>query len=100
MKRRIPRRCMAYVLAALGFSRIAFASDAPEVRDCRLKQLASIGLDIGIYVLVPVNLDGTPARMGLSTAAAVSSISKARCGRDGAWDHSKRPRRSLAPTEW
>jgi len=76
MKRRIPRRCMAFVLAALGFSRIAFASDAPEVRDCQLKQLASVDLDIGINVLVPVTLEGTPARMGLSTAAAISSISK------------------------
>ena len=76
MKRRIPRRWMACVLAVLGFSRIAFASDVPEVKDCRLKQLASIDLDIGVYVSMPVTLDGTAARMGLSTAAAISSISK------------------------
>jgi hypothetical protein len=61
-------------LAFLASPAASFAGEAPQRQDCR--QLASIDLDIGPYVLLPVTLDGNQARMGLTTAMGVSSILK------------------------
>jgi hypothetical protein len=77
MKRFLGWGYLVFLLAALSCGSVtAFAGEAPQSSDCGLKQLASIDLDIGTYVLMPVTIDGTPARMGLTTSSGISSISK------------------------
>jgi hypothetical protein len=76
MNRLPPQGCLLLALAFLASPAASFAGEAPQRQDCRLRQLASIDLDIGTYVLLPVTLDGNQARMGLTTAMGVSSTSK------------------------
>jgi hypothetical protein len=71
----LPRGYLLLVLAGVVCQTTSLASDAPQERDCRLKQLASIDLKIGSIVLIPVVLDGTSAFMGLNSSLAVSMIS-------------------------
>jgi hypothetical protein len=76
MNRLIVHECMLCVVAALVCCAAAFADEAPQTKDCRLRQLASIDLKIGSLVLIPVVLDGTPAFMGLNSSMPISTISK------------------------
>jgi hypothetical protein len=64
------------ILLALVCSAASFAGDLPQDRDCTLRQLATIDLEIADHVLVPVTLDGTPARMILGTSSGLSTIYK------------------------
>ena len=52
----------------------SFAGDKPPAKDCGLRRLASINLQIGSVVLIPVVLDGVPAFMVLSLSLPVSTI--------------------------
>jgi hypothetical protein len=66
-----------FVLAAVVCGPVTtFAADAPQSRDCRLKQLASIDLKIDSTVLAPVVVNGTQSYMGLLTGSSGSSISQ------------------------
>jgi hypothetical protein len=67
-------KCLLIVLAVLVCSTTAVAIDAPQIRDCRLRQLASIDLKVGSIVLIPVILDGAPAFMGLNISLPISTI--------------------------
>jgi len=65
-----------FVLAGIVCPAASFASDAPQSRDCRLKQLASIDLKIDTTVLAPVVIDSSQRYMGLLTGSSGSSISQ------------------------
>jgi hypothetical protein len=52
----------------------SFASVEPPARDCGLRQFASIDLKVGSIVLIPVNLNGAPAFMGLNISLPISTI--------------------------
>jgi hypothetical protein len=66
------------LLVATGsiWSAASFAGADPPAMDCRLRQLASIDLQIGSTVLIPVVLDGAPAFMGLNNSLPISTISE------------------------
>jgi hypothetical protein len=69
-------RYLALLLAAIVCSpTTSFAGDAAQTGHCSLRQLASIDLQIGSIVLIPVVLDGTSAFMGLNSSLPVSTIS-------------------------
>jgi hypothetical protein len=77
MKGFLPCGYLMFLLAGVVcWPATSLAGDAPQTRDCRLRQLASIDLKIGTVVLVPVALDGVPAFMGLNTSIPISTISQ------------------------
>lgn len=76
MTKLVPWGCVLLVLVGMVCPVSSFASEGPPPRDCRLKQLASIDLQIGSLVVMPVVLDGAPALMGLTTTNPFSTISK------------------------
>jgi hypothetical protein len=62
------------VLVASLWPAASFAGDKAPAKDCGLRRLASIDLQIGSVVLVPVVLDGVPAFMILNLSLPVSTI--------------------------
>lgn len=73
---RLMQGCLLLLAALIACPPTSFADEAPQNRDCRLRRLASIDLDIGTYVIMPVSLDGNQTRMGLTTAMGISVIFK------------------------
>jgi hypothetical protein len=73
MKRLLQWGCWAWLSLSGAWPTVSMALD-DGVGDCRLRQLASIELKIGIPVLAPVSLDGVPGFMALSNGLPLSTI--------------------------
>jgi hypothetical protein len=52
----------------------AVAADEAPAKDCGLKQIASVEMTVGKFVLIPVTLNGTPAFMQLNIALPYSTL--------------------------
>jgi len=66
--------CLLSVVAGIFCPVASFAADEAPAKDCRLKQLAAIDIQMGTYPLVPVVINGTPALMALRSTFPLSMI--------------------------